>query len=141
MTEELCANCGEDIVLHAASNLRCPRLYRRVEDAPPETPKLPGSFDACDWAAGFVAMVKWKSSIATDEDTMRTWFANAIMAGYDEAHRRLGAPQGGGAERESHPAKCRNCGARYEAKWIGTTCSQCDDRIVADVPTTAQEQK
>ena len=45
--------------------------------------KLPGSFDAKDWAAAFVALVKEKPDIPTDEYTMVTWFAGAIMCGYD----------------------------------------------------------
>lgn len=45
--------------------------------------KLPGSFDAKVWGAAFVALVKEKPDIPTDEDTMATWFAGAIMCGYD----------------------------------------------------------
>ncbi len=43
-----------------------------------------GSFDAQDWARHFVAHVKVNPSIAADEETMMTWFANALMRGYDE---------------------------------------------------------
>lgn len=46
------------------------------------------SFDATDWAKAFVAHVREKPSIATDEMTMVGWFANAIMRGYDEHARR-----------------------------------------------------
>ena len=42
------------------------------------------SFQAMDWAKAFVALVKQKPEIATDEATMLGWFANAIMRGYDE---------------------------------------------------------
>jgi hypothetical protein len=45
--------------------------------------RLPHSFDAKDWGAAFVALVKEKPDIATDEATMITWFAGAIMCGYD----------------------------------------------------------
>ena len=58
---------------------------------PPQTPKLPGSFDARDWADGFVRTVRWKPSIATDKATMTTWFAAALMAGYDAAKRGMPA--------------------------------------------------
>jgi hypothetical protein len=47
--------------------------------------KLPASFDARDWANEFVQLVKENPSIATDVDTMVTWFSSAIMRGYDEA--------------------------------------------------------
>jgi len=46
--------------------------------------KLIGEFDAKVWAEEFVKMVKAKPGIATDEGTMIGWFANAIMAGYDQ---------------------------------------------------------
>lgn len=47
--------------------------------------KLIGEFDGDVWAKEFVKMAKDKPEIATDVDTMRAWFANAIMAGYDTA--------------------------------------------------------
>jgi len=46
---------------------------------------LVGQFDARIWAKEFVKTVKNKPEIATDEDTMIGWFANAIMAGFDKA--------------------------------------------------------
>lgn len=46
------------------------------------------SFDARDWAKAFVEHVKANPAIATDEDTMLAWFANALMRGYDEFARR-----------------------------------------------------
>lgn len=52
----------------------------------------PISVDALTWAKDFVAHVKEKPSIATDEETMHTWFANAIMAGYD-SYPKLQAPR------------------------------------------------
>lgn len=48
----------------------------------------PGEFDARKWAECFVDYVAEKPSIASDEATMHTWFANAIMAGYDDGVRR-----------------------------------------------------
>jgi hypothetical protein len=46
--------------------------------------KLPASFDARAWAEEFVEIVKENPSIATDIDTMTSWFANALMRGWDE---------------------------------------------------------
>lgn len=42
------------------------------------------SFDAKVWAKEFVALVRTNPAIATDEETMSGWFANALMRGYDE---------------------------------------------------------
>lgn len=42
------------------------------------------SFDARVWAKAFVKHVAKNPDIATDEETMVGWFANAIMRGYDE---------------------------------------------------------
>lgn len=45
------------------------------------------SFDARDWARAFVEYVRINPAIATDEGTMITWFANALMRGYDHARQ------------------------------------------------------
>ena len=50
--------------------------------------KLPGSFDARDWADEFVESAYHNPSIPTDRDTMIAWFSSAIMTGHDEAMRR-----------------------------------------------------
>ena len=51
---------------------------------PRERPDWPlPSFDAKDWAEAFC-----KLNPNMDEDTMITWFASAIMRGYDEAVSR-----------------------------------------------------
>jgi len=52
---------------------------------------LPHTMDAVAWAQDFVKTALTNPSIATDEGTMVAWFANAIMAGYDEAQRRSSA--------------------------------------------------
>ncbi|URQ04629.1 hypothetical protein SEA_EMMA1919_11 [Streptomyces phage Emma1919] len=44
--------------------------------------------DAQVWAEEFISRIKDNPEIATDEGTMLGWFANAIMAGYDEARRK-----------------------------------------------------
>ncbi len=64
---------------------------------PPSNP-LP-SFDARVWARSFMDHNAVNPEIARDEETMVTWFANALMRGYDEhAHlelseRALAAPR------------------------------------------------
>ena len=47
------------------------------------------SFDARGWAKAFIEHVKVNPNIPTDEGTMISWFANAIMRGYDEYRWRL----------------------------------------------------
>ncbi len=51
------------------------------------------SFDARDWARDFVAHVKAHPGIPADEETMTTWFANALMRGWDESQRLVDAQQ------------------------------------------------
>lgn len=48
------------------------------------------SFDANDWAESFTTIMKGKLMIKKDDaiDTMRGWFANALMRGFDEASAR-----------------------------------------------------
>ena len=41
------------------------------------------TMDATVWAKAFVAHTKNNPAIATDEETMVGWFANAIMCGFD----------------------------------------------------------
>lgn len=64
-------------------------LFAKVREAEPPAGPRPGEFDAKVWAESFVAHVKWKPEIATDEGTMIVWFANAIMAGYDRRELSL----------------------------------------------------
>lgn len=45
--------------------------------------RLVGEFDASKWAEAFVETVWEHPEIPGDIGTMTTWFANAIMAGYD----------------------------------------------------------
>lgn len=57
---------------------------------PKDRPDWPlPSFDARDWAEAFVKCAKEHPDIATDEGTMMSWFANALMRGYDERDNRL----------------------------------------------------
>lgn len=48
---------------------------------------LIGCTDAQVWAKEFVELVSDHPLIPTDEGTMIGWFANAIMAGYDDGAR------------------------------------------------------
>lgn len=48
---------------------------------PPE--HLIGTVDAHKWAEEFVVLVTVRPDVAKNLDTMRTWFARAISAGYD----------------------------------------------------------
>lgn len=51
---------------------------------PKERPDWPlPSFDARDWAEAFMNVVT-KNNITIDEAYMITWFANALMRGYDQ---------------------------------------------------------
>jgi len=46
------------------------------------------SFDAKDWAEAFCKTAATLGHPNIDEDWMVTWFANALMRGYDEANMR-----------------------------------------------------
>lgn len=45
--------------------------------------------DGLAWAKEFCKRAAASPAIATDLETMRGWFANAVMAGFDEAQRRF----------------------------------------------------
>ena len=47
------------------------------------------SFDARDWAKAFVETAAKNGHPGIDEAWMLTWFANALMRGYDEACKRM----------------------------------------------------
>lgn len=46
------------------------------------------SFDAREWSAYFMATLRENPEIVIDQDLMDTWFANALMRGYDEREYR-----------------------------------------------------
>lgn len=48
---------------------------------------FPQTFDSRVWAQGFVKTAAEHPKIVGDEETMTTWFANAIMVGYDQRER------------------------------------------------------
>lgn len=64
--------------------------------APPLTPfginQALQSFDAEDWARVFLQFASENPALPHDLDTMRGWFANALMRGYDERSRRDEVP-------------------------------------------------
>ena len=45
------------------------------------------TMNAAVWTEEFISRVKENPDLATDEGAMLGWFANAIMAGFDEARR------------------------------------------------------
>ncbi len=47
------------------------------------------TFDAQIWTKEWLKTIKENPSIPTDEGTMISWFACAIMAGYDHARREM----------------------------------------------------
>lgn len=55
---------------------------------PPEDLLSACGMDAAKWAAAFVQFVRKNPEIPTDEGTMITWFANAIMRSLDEERWR-----------------------------------------------------
>jgi hypothetical protein len=54
-------------------------------------PDLNQSSDARDWATEFVAYVQKNPAIATDPETMTSWFATALMRGYNARQHELSA--------------------------------------------------
>jgi hypothetical protein len=63
-------------------------IFEMNSDKFEEKSKLPHSFDARDWAEEFCEIFRKKSEMCCDEEIMMGWFANAIMAGWDEMGRR-----------------------------------------------------
>ena len=52
----------------------------------------PQTFDAQIWAKEFIKRSSKDSDIAIDEGCMISWFANAIMVGYDKSKRGESQP-------------------------------------------------
>jgi hypothetical protein len=46
------------------------------------------SFDAQHWAASFLDTLRNNPGIVIDHDLMVTWFASALMRGFDEHYQR-----------------------------------------------------
>lgn len=61
-----------------------PELNARVDAIKDRYMRLHSTTDAAEWASAFMAL----RFTDIDEGLMIGWFANAIMAGYDEARRR-----------------------------------------------------
>ena len=60
----------------------------RPDNERPDWP-LP-AFDALDWAKAF-CKIAGEKGLQIDEGWMVSWFANALMRGYDEAQMRAGS--------------------------------------------------
>ena len=54
---------------------------------------LTGQIDARIWAKEFLKVAHAKPEVPFDEEFMIGWFANSVMAGYDEAQRRAASQQ------------------------------------------------
>ncbi len=48
---------------------------------------LPTTADAYIWSEEFVKLIQSNPAIASDKEVMQSWFANAIMSGYDLARK------------------------------------------------------
>jgi hypothetical protein len=95
------------------------------------------SFDARDWARAFVAYVRRNPAIATDDETMVGWFANAIMRGYDEkvrlvavAHYNEARKAGGDKIRALHVEAIRDA--------VAHACCECVPAGEAMYPAIAE---
>ena len=70
----------------------------------PSSAEILKSFDARDWAKAFVEHARQLPTLATDEEAMTGWFANALMRGYDErAHWEWLSPDPVSADKELPP--------------------------------------
>lgn len=78
-----------------------------VKEPLPSSSEILQSFDARDWAKAFVAHVKQIPGLATDEATMTSWFANALMRGYDERSRINVVPPPEQFESTIYPCGCK----------------------------------
>lgn len=92
MNEASCTHCGQDLVKHHHRNLKCPDRETIYHETPIKSElsdlDILQSFDAQVWAKAFVEHVRVNPAIATDEMAMISWFANALMRGYDEHYWR-----------------------------------------------------
>jgi len=77
------------LFLKAAAFMPFGFIAARGNPGIPPCLKPPTGMDAVVWARSWLEHVRLNPSIATDEGTMVAWFANAIMAGYDEAARKF----------------------------------------------------
>ena len=63
-------------------------VYERKAMPQADGNSFPNTMDAQVWTREWLRTIKEHPGIPTDEGTMLSWFANAIMAGWDEAMRR-----------------------------------------------------
>jgi hypothetical protein len=76
--------------------------------------RFPQTVDAVAWAKEWLRTVEVNPTIYRDEGTMIGWFANAIMAGYDEAQRR-DKVKIAAAKAELEKARALEEGCRFDA--------------------------
>lgn len=84
------------------------------------------SFDARVWAHHFVEHVRQLPGLPLDEETMATWFANALMRGYDERARRNDSWEGSmiKAWRENDKLRNENADLKYKMRLFGPNVSE-----------------
>ena len=80
---------NQPVIIHNGDHAEFELEHRNTpKEDRPDWP-LP-SFDARDWAKAFCKISSF-NGMQIDEDWMITWFANALMRGYDEAMSRKAA--------------------------------------------------
>src|SRR6266540_4892941 len=89
--------------------------------------RVPFTMDARIWASDWMKTIQEHPGIPTDEGTMVTWFANAIMAGYDEAQRRHRAKVDALAEQCRHSANIDDAMTKV-AEWLETESPNVPDQ-------------
>jgi len=80
------------------------RLAESAEQKEIETVNLCDVTDAMIWVDEWARIIKENPKIPTDQGTMLSWFANAIMAGYDHAVRQY----------ETEPKRAEPCQEQKE---------------------------
>lgn len=122
-----CNECGG---LHEPSGSRsdCIIYWKRRSFENKDTEKsIPYTIDARVWAKEWLLTIKSHPAIPHDEWTMIGWFANAIMAGYDEAQRRF-------------DPKPRRCVATVKPTWWRRDPAQCAHAAKHGSPFCAKHQ-
>ncbi len=128
-----CKYCGMDIAIRNPSG-NCDHLYypENCNKDYAKIDKPAGRFDVTSidarvWAKEFMRIKKEHHDKWIDESLMIGWFANSIMAGYDEARRRL---------KPKPDTFCKGCGmptklmvGELPNNEITILCKSCWDRI------------
>ena len=91
-----------------------------------ERDKLLGTMDAKVWTDEFMATKARLGDEEFDHAMMLAWFANAIMAGFDEANRR--AQRALDAEREK-VKRLSTCGTDHSTPWWQVKCEDLEAQL------------